>query len=193
MKIWIVLLCTLFTWSCGQTLKKKQASINEYYDINGLIDRQENLLATISPNLLKNASINGQEDITELVAQDSLWQKELQIFRTADINEPMLIDRYSELEEQKGDISTASYISKSRKQTDVDTLRITFDDRGHVQQVFAFMESENTLFKTRKELLIHFSDYDDYQLIDEYSIRGWQKMISKDSVHFSIEGKILPR
>jgi hypothetical protein len=142
---------------------------------------------------LKNASINGHEDISELVTQDSLWQKELQIFRTADINEPMLIDRYSKVEERKGDISTTSYISKSRKQTDVDTLRISFDAHGRVQKLYAFLDSENSLFKNRKEFLLHFSSIGEDQLIDEYSIKGWQKMISKDSVHFSVSGKILPR
>ena len=90
----------LIVWSCGPAIEKRQKAIDVYYDIDGLVNEQLLLLDSISPSLLKTATINNVQEKTEFSPSDSLWQKELLIFRSADINKPMLIDSYLKVEDK---------------------------------------------------------------------------------------------
>lgn len=179
----------LIVWSCGPAIEKKQKAIDVYYDINGLVEEQLLLLDSISPSLLKIATINGIEEKTEFTPSDSLWEKELLIFRSADINKPMLVDSYLKAEVKNEYSSSITYISKSPKSTLVDTLYISLKNTVPFQ-IYASLRSENTLFKTSKKLKLSFKDFQGQAVLTDFSIVGWQKMISKDSTHFDIKGLI---
>ena len=179
----------LIVWSCGPAIEKKQKAIDVYFDINGLVDKQLLLLDSISPSLLKTATINGIQEKTEFIPTDSLWEKELLIFRSADINKPMLVDSYLKSEDKNESISSITYISKFPKSTLVDTLFISLKSTVP-SQVYVSMRSQNTLFKTSKKLTLNFKDLQGQPALTDYSVVGWQKMISKDSTYFDILGSI---
>lgn len=177
--------------SCTPASDSGRISTDVYYDINGLIDEQILLLDSISPILFKKASINGDVETEVLRKLDSLgWTKEIGIFKSADINLPTLSDSYSTLEESRNDVHVVSYKSKSPKETEVDSLKIEFLQDQSPQIVRASLFNRNILFSSRKQLELEFSNRDNKPLLTRYSIRGWQKMMSKDSTSFVLEGEI---
>lgn len=179
----------LIAWSCEPAIEKEQKSIDTYYDIEGLVDEQLQLLDSIGPSLLKTATINGLPEKTTFTPTDSIWRKELEIFRSADINKPRLLDSYLKTEANNEGGSSIIYISKFPKSTLADTIRITFVN-NLPSQIYASLRSQNTLFKSSKKLKLEFSNVHNRQIITGYSVAGWQKMVSKDSTHFDIEGRI---
>jgi hypothetical protein len=172
-------------------MERKQQKINDYFDIEGLIDEQVKMLDSIGPSLYKEAVINGQNETETFAPSDSAWVKELLIFKTADINRPMLTDSYDVREHTKDNRKSLRYISKTPGSTEVDSIaiRMNEEEKPHIFQ--AYLSRKNTLFRSVKSLEVTFADHQGKQLISSYKIQGWQKMASKDSTVFDISAKIL--
>ncbi len=180
----------IFAGACTNMENKKQKSIDVYYDINGLIDEQVELLNAISPFLLKTADLDGIKETDTLKLSEDEWENELSIFRSMDINKPMLVDSYVEEVKTNDSHTVTTWISKSQKDTEVDTLKIYQSGTDSPNKIIAHLSSKNTLFKTSKKLELVFSEYKGDQFLDQYSVIGWQKMLSKDSTFFSVNARI---
>jgi hypothetical protein len=179
----------MIAWSCEPAIEREQKSIVTYYDIDGVVDEQLLLLDSIIPSLLKTANINGIKQKIDLSPTDSIWRRELEIFRSADINKPRLSDSYAQKEAISKSDSSIIYISKFPKSTLADTIRITFVNKLP-SKIYASLRSQNTLFKSSKKLKLEFSNVNGRQMLTDYSVAGWQKMISKDATYFEIDGSI---
>lgn len=178
-------------WSCGPDKLIQQQSISVYYDINGLVDDQATLLDSISPSLLKSAIIDGNEAIQEIAPTDSSWEKELAIFKSADINKPILTDSYIALESVHTGIKNIIYTSKYPEATEVDSMSISFEENElKPLKIYARLSNENLLFTSKKILEISFHRINEKHLISRYQISGWQKMISMDSTNYFIDAVI---
>ncbi|NJN25566.1 MAG: hypothetical protein HC819_06195 [Cyclobacteriaceae bacterium] len=167
-------------------------SINEYYDLNGLIDRQIVLLDSISPVLFKKANINGQIELSQLAPNDSIWDRELVIFRSGDINKPMLAGRYA-LEQTKAEDGSNIHLYRSLnpKKTEVDSLSVQyFSGTSKPSHIRAVIRTSNPLFSNEKKLELHFDH--ESELLRAFAISGWQKMISKNRATYHIEGEMKP-
>lgn len=175
--------------SCGQIDNNKNTT-NNFFDINGLIDNQVNLLDSIGPFLLKEANINGiKEHIKVDTRSDFSWEKELSIFKSTDINKPVLNDSYEIITNTDSTLRTVIYISKTPTTTQVDSLLIDFDSlKNGPIKIHAFISGKNMLYQSAKTLDLTFQKIDKHSLISSYRIKGWQKMISKDTTTFLIEG-----
>jgi hypothetical protein len=186
---WVLFVFVMIAWSCEPAIEREQKSIDTYYDIDGLVDEQLLLLDSISPSLLKTANINGIKQKIDLSPTDSIWRRELEIFRSADINKPRLSDSYAQKEAISKSDSSIIYISKFPKSTLADTIRITFVNKLP-SKIYASLRSQNTLFKSSKKLKLEFSNVNGRQMLTDYSVAGWQKMISKDATYFEIDGSM---
>jgi hypothetical protein len=58
-------------------------------------------------------------------------------------------------------------------------------------KIRAILDNQNELFKSAKKLEVAFKDVNGQRLISNYSIEGWQKMISKDSAAYLIEADLV--
>ena len=163
---------------------------NTFFDITGLIDNQVQLLDSIGPSLLKKAIIDGVEENTQITpSDDTIWAKELMIFKSADINKPKLADNYDIIETQISGSKTIIYKSKYPETTQVDSLVISFSDgENKPLTIHARLVSSNTLFESEKNLELAFKVVSGQIILSKYKIEGWQKMISKDSTIYFIEG-----
>jgi len=188
---WYTLVFIVAFGACFSTPEKQQNTIDEYYDINGLIDRQVLLLDSISPSLSKWATIDSIVAEEKMVHSDTAWEKELSIFKSMDINKPLLVDSYERLVEDLGDETTITLISKTPNSTDVDTLKMIFIQGQQPINLYAYLSSKNTLFRTAKKLELVLGPVNEKWVLDNYSIKGWQKMFSKDTTYFQIEAKII--
>lgn len=173
-------------------INKKIETANKFFDIVGLIDHQVKMLDSVGLSLLKKATINGLEEEISLTSPDfSTWTKELTIFKSADINKPMLSDSYEFTEIEKGGIKTIIYMSKFPEATQVDSLTLSFiDNEENPIKIHARLTSSNALFKSEKNFDLAFNNVNGQCLLSYYKIEGWQKMISKDSITFFIEGSV---
>lgn len=192
MKYWILFFLIAITSSCTQINKDKKNKINEFFDINGLVDNQVKLLDSIGPFLLKVAIINGNEEQKKIDTNiDFSWEKELSIFKSIDINKPVLKDNYEIVNETKSVSKTILYISKSTNKTHVDRITINYlEQENEPIKIFAFLSGNNVLFESTKTLELTFEKIGRQLLLSNYQIEGWQKMISKDTTKFSIKGEL---
>jgi len=181
----------LTIWSCSQIHDNRVEKPHNYYDINGLVDEQVKLLESVSPVLLKTAIIDSLEERNEFTPLDSSWSKELEIFKAADINKPTLVGSYSILEQTDSGVKTITYLSKYPAKTIVDSLWIQLDiESKKPLKIHAFLGHNNALFDSEKTLDMVFKNELEGYMISSYKIRGWQKMISKDSSTYFIKGEI---
>jgi hypothetical protein len=185
----LVLVLCMVGWSCTPPVANQQKTINKYFDLDGLIDDQLKLIDSLSPSLSKTAEINGVSETTEFEAADSVWAKELLIFRLADLNKPTLVDSYQKRSSIVHGDSIITYISKSPKATLVDTLGIVLQN-NRPKSVWASLNSANTLFQSSKNLSLHFEPIGDEMVVSAYSVYGWQKMTSRDSTTFFVQATI---
>ena len=176
--------------SCIPEISTKVKS-NIFFDINGLIDEQIKLLDSINPSVFKKANIDGKEEVSEIKPTDSSeWSKELAIFKAIDLNRSILVDSY-DIEKSSTNLNFTRYISRYPEDTEVDTLTIEFYSDQNPKRIKAYLEAHNELFQSSKTLDMQFTGHNDISIISAYRIEGWQKMISKDSIWFLIQGTIL--
>ena len=149
------------------------------------------MLDSIRPILYKKAVIDGKEESMEFTPTDSIWTKELMIFRSADINKSMFADSYISSEDSNSETKTILYKSKIPKSTKVDVLTITLSAQdNNPLKIHASISQGNSLFESQKILEMSLKNYQGQQRIIRYSIEGWQKMISKESTTYHIESNI---
>lgn len=178
-------------WSCVPDQTQSQKTINNYYDINGLIDDQVKALDSISPSLFKKAVIGNDEEVLEFTPFDSSWSKELMILRSADINKPILADSYLTMEIPDTERKTIIYTSKYPETTEVDSLSISYHKTIlNPLRIYASLSHQNALFTSMKTFDISFLPVNNASLISGYKIRGWQKMISRDTTSYILEAVI---
>ncbi|MCK5702273.1 MAG: hypothetical protein KAI29_14005 [Cyclobacteriaceae bacterium] len=186
----LILFLLGFAWSCGPVKNKKTETASTFFDIAGLIDNQVQLLDSIGPSLLKKAIIDGVEENTHFTpSDDDVWAKELMIFKSADINKPTLADIYETKETRISGSKIIIYKSKYPETTQVDSLAISFStSKNKPLTIHARLVSSNTLFESEKTLELAFKAVSGQIILSKYKIEGWQKMISKDSTIYFIEG-----
>lgn len=165
----------------------------KYYDINGLIDHQVKMLDSIGFFLLKKAAIDGVEETVRFSHPNfAAWENELSIFKSADINKSRLLDSYDIIETKNDAVKLIIYKSKTPESTQVDSLALSFSIKdNYLLKIHAFITSNNALFESEKNLELEFTNLNNgINLLSSYKIEGWQKMISKNSTTYSIEGSI---
>jgi hypothetical protein len=180
----------LFYWSCTPDQNDKTSATDFFYDINGLIDEQIMILDSISPFILKKAKIGADEEIKRKDSVD--WSDELMLFRSADINKPLLKDSYEISTSSEGNFQTISYASRRPESTAIDKLSVSLTDKGNKPvEIHASFDSKNPLFATVMTLEMHFQTINGIQVLSKYVSEGWQKMVSKDSTYYSIEAELI--
>jgi len=163
---------------------------NTFYDIEGLIDEQIKLLDSIGPSIIKKATVGLDEEINRDDGAD--WSNELLVFRSADINKPLLRDSYEISNTSKGNFRTTLYISKSPGETTVDKLSVQkIGNSEKAVKIHARLDSKNPLFGSAMTLEMDFQSLDGKHLLTRYASHGWQKMVSKDSTYYSIETELV--
>ena len=182
-------LALYFLASCSPLVESNDEK-GVYFDINGLIDQQVVELVAVNPSLHKVAFFNHEKEVTEFTPKDSAsWSQELQMIKALDINKAILVDSYRKTD-SKGQVI---YISVDPESTLVDTLSIHFND----QKLFGirgYLHEENAFFNTSRTISVDFTEIKGTSLISQFSIDGWQKMISRDSTSYSINSLVnLPR
>ncbi len=64
------------------------------------------------------------------------------------------------------------------------------NDFAQLKKIEATIHEDNLLYANGLVLVMEFEDETGRPLLSHYSMNGFQKMILRDSVHYSLEGQI---
>lgn len=154
----------------------------KYFDLIQFTDNQVHELYMQKLQVKKKIFLDGE---TDQITSDTLnWEKELALFREADINSPSLRDSY-EIDEDKLN-HTITYTAKESK-LKVKEIKLVFDEQSQmnkvsIKQVKIFFSEDNQLYEIQRDLSMELKN----NLLSAYSIKGFQKVILKDSLIYEI-------
>jgi hypothetical protein len=110
----------------------------------------------------------------------------------ADLNAKSPASRYYGKDKREQDGLSKTYISLEPNKTLLDTLTISFKDyASHPYDIRAVFYGENTLYQTWKVIDYRFKNANDFWVLEEFSVKGWQRMSTKDTSRYEISGKVL--
>ncbi len=168
-------LALLIFFACSK-LQEPTENINYYYDLEAFLRK----LYTQKEQVFLKTTITEKQKQQKRVA-NIRWEKELAFFEQANINKSSFRGLYDEHKVQKGDTIILQYQAKSNE-LKVKFLEIKFDKSQNPCQIRAFLQTENFLYASEKELNLHL----EAEKILRYSIKGKQKMIFAKPENFEI-------
>jgi hypothetical protein len=179
--------CAFLLPACNRTNLKYDKA---YIDLDSLINRQVIELGKVQSTISKKSVINGKEDESSFVADSLKLSNELDVFRQLDlINKPLYRNSYDVSDgekDTKSNLLIRSYTARSASPVPFVKLyyRSTPRELKKIESVF---HEENTLYDTRRTLLLEFDDSSGSPLLSGYQLHGTQKMILNDTVNFSVK------
>lgn len=163
----------------------------EYFDMEGLVGQQINILNELNPELKKIASINGVNEEQVSRFDSAGWASELNIFLEADINKPKLTGNYETKVFNEDNKTIVLYKALDPGDVQVEFLKIIYTDEKLSKIESQYIE-KNMLYSTRRNLQMNFlTDKPGEPVLADYKIQGKQKMMMKDTIHYFIESSVL--
>jgi hypothetical protein len=164
----------------------------EFFDLGSFIDRQVDLLTEGSFELKKKTLIGDSMEILVLLPDSLGWDKELSIFKTADIHKPGLRELYEKTIRETDSFKIENYALSDTTESETIQLSIRKDKRTeHIRSIDAVQHTTNPIYNSRRNLHMMFrSGKEGKILLDSFTVRGFQKMILQDSVTYFTAGKI---
>jgi hypothetical protein len=177
-----------FFLSCS---KLEPVDVEAYYDVDSLLNAQYEILSTSGAKIRKYSTVNQHTDTTVITPDSAQWMSELNVFKKANINKPLLRGAYEVTRntEDKGEI----IIYNARKPEDVYVkwLKIYKNSQMKLRKFEALVAEENPAYGSQRKLNVWFSIHNNQEVISKYEITGKQKMILKDTVSLDLVSEIL--
>jgi len=162
-----------------QKLKPESVSIPNYPDLNQLYKDQIQKLN--SRGLIKEVSLDAQNEKHTFQMDTTRWAKELSFFEEIDPNQPQYVGVFEVIENEDQIELTLKKGEKGMLQY----LIISKSEDGF-KSIDAIWHEEKDVYIYYQEIQVSFRN----NLMDNFEIRGYQKMMFKDTVRFSIKGII---
>lgn len=179
----LVLVTLIVSSSCTQQSAKRE--INAYFDVDSLFTDQVYLLDGVSFN--KSAIIDGKSEKAQVIFDTTAWQKELAMYIGLDINKAALVGAYELTEEDTTTGKSISYRIKQPDEAGVQWMQVTQNTDGKVTGFEALFLEENALYQNQRKLSATFSIENGNSVLEAYRIEGYQKILLKDTVNYTIE------
>ena len=171
--------------SCDSAQERK-SKVMTYYDLKGFIESQIIVLDKKKPEVTKTMSVSGKNETR--ISNDVDWKKELELFIQADINKPAYSKSYSIT---KPDSVTVLYELKTEESLPVRYLKIKIDKTsGDPIVIQALLRSENKLYQSEKNIELHGSVNNNQWQLNEYTVRGFQKLATMDKKSFDVTARM---
>lgn len=173
---WLLAACWLACTACETAPPPSKPSA--YFSLAGLVDAQVAQLKAAKPTVQRQLETNGQNH--QNITANIDWEKELALFKEADINKPVLQGAYQV--EQRD--SVRRYLLTNPK-FPVKEMRIVGPEAAP-NEVQVWFEEENSLYKLHRRLWLQFAG----GRLRQYRIEGFQQMLLSDSTHYRLEGTL---
>ncbi len=173
---------------CSQEKK----STEKYFDFDGLIDNQISQLSQRMRVLEKITEMSGISSDTTFLPSVKGWGSELEIFRQLEIiNKPIYREVYKvedPVEDPNSNLKIRYYAAASAP---VPSIKFYYQNEfSNLKKIEAVIHEKNILYTTQRQLVIEFDEEEGERLIARYGMKGFQKMIFRDTVRFSVQGQI---
>lgn len=184
--IYFLVFSTIF--SCS---KLEPVNVQSYYDVDSLMNAQYELLSTSGAKIRKYSSVNHTIDTTVITPDSAQWMSELNVFKKANINKPLLRGAYevTRKSEDKGEVLI--YTARKPENVYVKSLKIFKNSQHKLRKIEALIAEENPVYGSQRKLNVWFSFHNDQEVISKYEITGKQKMILKDTVSLDLTSVII--
>jgi hypothetical protein len=191
----ILMLVTVALAGSGSlTSCERPATQSLYYNIDSLLQEQASFLAGAQAILHKQAKMNSLLHDSVFAPFDSVgWTKELDIFTEIGIiNKPINRGGYSVtdgLPDETSNLTIREYTAT--KPMPLHYLKTYYlNHPSNLRKIEAYYEQENVLMKSRRKLVMEFTDVYQKNILSAYTIEGSQKMFVGDSVQFTISATV---
>ena len=145
-------------------------------------------------SLQKIGNMDGEQDTTLLSGLDSAqWNRELQLFSSANFNKSIYRDLYEQKEsaDQNSNLTVRTYTYTGTKKVPVVSMEIRYlDDPSNWHGVKIKYRESNRGFQAHRDLEMNFEDMRGKYRLKDYSVNGFQKILGQDTVKFSIVGTL---
>lgn len=185
----VFLLMWFSTSACNRQAERKV--IKEYYDIDSLFLSQPPLLRDLS--FIKSANIDDKTESSTVKFDTTGWKKELSMFLAMDINKAALVGAYEKSETATELGKNVSYNLKSGEEGGIKWIQLEQDSSGNVYLFKALFQEDNALYQNRRELTARFEVAEDQSVLSSYKVDGYQKIIMKDTVNYTIEARLVAK
>ncbi len=178
--------CAFIFFSCNRANQKYDKA---YFDFDSLINVQVAGLLKAQSIINKKSRINEKEDDSSFTPDSLNLANELDVFRQLDlINKPLFRNAYEIKDgekDSKSNLLIRSYTAKAP--SPVPFVKFYYRSSPHeIKKIESVFQEENTLYRTRRNLLLEFDDSSGPLLLKRYQLSGIQKMILNDTVNFSV-------
>ena len=188
-----ILVLGIFLISCNTGASQKQ--ISEYYNLDSLVNSQISVLTAGHFNIQKKVTLDGENEEVSSELTKEQWKDELKLFIDADMNVSSLSGVYGcncGINDKNSNLLVDSYSPKNEK--DKSRIRLFeiyyFKEISQVRKILIEEKEENELYFSSRSLEMNFESSRNGMILSSYSINGFQKLQLKDTVMYSIEGKI---
>lgn len=175
-KYGILILITVF--GCAEV----QPETVSYFDLPGLLDQQIHQL-TSDYQLEKTVIIDGVSETKILTPDSAGWVDELAGIKEFSISEPAMRGSYDE--QSLADSKRFQLLANEKSPV----LFLEIKNTDSATLITSKRLAEKTIFTDEKELTVTLKK----EVLENYRIQGFQKMVMKDTIHYEIIGKVLAK
>jgi hypothetical protein len=165
-------------------------SENTYFDLDSLISSQILLLVDLDPEITKDASLGDQKEQAGMRLDSLGWEKELKVFRDANINKPAYRGLYQVskgIDDSYSNLLYDSYLLKNEGHLPVKDLRVFYlEEVLNVKKVEVELNENNELFESKRSLVLEFEEIRDKPVLRSYVVKGEQKLTLNDQVNYEV-------
>lgn len=184
----IFLVALLAFTACERPTPPATDEAGAVYDLTQYLQEQKARMQSQKPMVLKTVTTENKP--AETVETDEIdWEDELAVFEQLDLNKPTLAEYYTK---QVFEFENGDYAIEYKKLEDseplVHYLYLTFAPNRQLKQVDAILQDRNPLFFSRRKVQLQAAPGTGN--ISSYSIKGVQKLIFSDSLHYKVDANL---
>lgn len=174
--------------ACEQPTPPVTAEGEDAFNLTAYLEQQQERLQAEQPMVLKSVTTEGKP--TETIQTSAVdWEDELSVFLDADLNRPALQEYYTRQEQvlDNGNI-VVEFNRVEEAEPLVHYLRLELTSDRVLRQLDALIQDQNMLFYSRRN--IQLSADPSSGNISGYRVKGVQKMMLSDSLHYQIHANL---
>lgn len=162
--------------------------IDEYFDVQGLLEQTEAQLRRKAATLEKKAEFSGEVETSTILLDSAALAEELDVFREVDINKPVFSGRYLERKEMEEGLEVTIYEADDKEELSINYLKIYRQpDTETIERIEALFSSQNILYNSTRSLSLDYGQIGNERLPLSYYVEGVQKMIFNDKEGYTIK------
>jgi hypothetical protein len=170
--------------------EEKSGIINPlYFDVSGMIDKQITQLKSHQSNLKKVLRI--EESVESKVINNVNWNQELEVFKTIDINSPVLRETFNVDTSIHNNQKKVVYQPKESTVKGVSNLVLTLDSANNLRELTAIFKTDNILYSSEKDFHLAFESEKKSLILKSYRIDTKERLLFRKSCGNTIKGEVI--